>query len=149
MSNVDPNRRPSNAGRYLFLFLFGLALGAIGVVMLMRTWEGRKTWQDKWHGAAMQVMQAHMGTLGANLEQNRCNATDTLPHLKALRTIGDDLEPAFPDLRDDQRFVTAASNFRSKADALLASPPLNCPGVDAAMKQIGETCKGCHQDFRG
>ena len=27
MSNVDPNRKPSNLGRYLFLFLFGLADG--------------------------------------------------------------------------------------------------------------------------
>ena len=46
MSNVDPNRRPSNFGRYVFLFLLGLALGAIGVVMLLRTLESRKTPQD-------------------------------------------------------------------------------------------------------
>ena len=34
-------------------------------------------------------------------------------------------------------------------DAALASPPLDCRGVDATLKQVGEACKTCHQDFRG
>ena len=34
-------------------------------------------------------------------------------------------------------------------DGLLATPPLGCPGVEAAIKQIGVACKACHQDFRG
>jgi cytochrome c556 len=30
----------------------------------------------------------------------------------------------------------------------LSSPPLNCVGVGATLKDVGGNCKACHQDFR-
>ena len=146
MSSVDPNRRPSNAGRYLFLLILGLVLGVVATVMAMRALEQRK---DHFPEALMQVQQWHMGQLKGDMEQNRCNATDVLPHLQALRVSANDLEAAFPDLRDDARFKTAASAMRAAADKAIANPPLTCEGVGAAMKSVGEACKACHQDFRG
>ena len=146
MSAVDPNRRPSNAGRYLFLLILGLVLGVVATVMAMRALEQRK---DHFPEALMQVQQWHMGQLKGDMEQNRCNATDVLPHLQALRLSANDLEAAFPDLRDDARFKTAASAMRAAADKAVANPPLTCEGVGAAMKSLGESCKACHQDFRG
>lgn len=134
-----------NAARYFFLFLIGLTVGTVGTVMAMRALDARK---DKFPSGVMQVQQWHLGQLKANLEQNRCNATDTLPHLLALRTMADDIEPAFPDLRDDERFGKAASALRATLDAARASPPLNCAGVGTTLEDIGTTCKACHQDFR-
>ena len=132
--------------RYFFLFLVGLVAGVIGTVMAMRAWDAR---QDHFHKGVMHVQQWHFGQLKANVEQNRCAATDTLPHLQALRTMANDIEPAFPDLRDDERFTKASSQLRAALDDTLASPPLNCAGVGTAMGKIGEACKACHQDFRG
>ena len=146
MSSIDPNRKPSNASRYLFLLLLGVVLGVIATVMLMRAWQAR---QDPFPDALMHVQQWHMGQLKADMEQNRCNATDILPHLQALRMTSNDLDAAFPDLRDDQRFTTASSAMRAAMDKAIANPPLTCEGLGAAMKDIGQTCKGCHQDFRG
>ena len=132
--------------RYFFLFLVGLVAGVICTVMAMRALEARK---DPFHESVMHVQQWHLGQLKANTEQNRCNATDTLPHLQALRTMADDIEPAFPDLRDDERFTKAASQLRAALDSARANPPLNCAAVGAAMQEIGAACKACHQDFRG
>ena len=140
--------KPSVASRYLFVFLIGLVIGAIAVVMMLRTIEARKTWQDRFPEAAMDVMQAHMAQLKASTEANRCSATDTLPHLQALRTIANDIEPAFGDMREDARFSKHASTLRATLDATLASPPLNCAGVTVAAGKIGDACKACHQDFR-
>lgn len=149
MSNPDPkpaSARPSNAGRYLFLVILGLVVGAVATVMLLRALEARK---DHFPGAVMEVQGWHMGQLKAAMEQNRCNATDVLPHLQALRTMGNDLEPAFPDLRDDERFRTAAAGMRAAADKAIASPPLGCESLAATMKSLGDSCKACHRDFRG
>ena len=132
--------------RYFFLFLVGLVAGVICTIMAMRALEARK---DPFHESVMHVQQWHMGQLKSNTEQNRCNATDTLPHLQALRTMADDIEPAFPDLRDDERFTKAASQLRAALDSARANPPLNCAGIGAAMQEIGAACKACHQDFRG
>jgi len=132
--------------RYFFLFLVGLVAGVVCTVMAMRALEARK---DHFPDSVMQVQQWHMGQLKANMDHNRCNATDTLPHLQALRTMADDIEPALPDLRDDERFAKAASQLRAALDSARANPPLNCAGVGAAMKEIGAACKACHQDFRG
>ena len=145
MSSTDPNRRPSNAGRYLFLMLLGLVLGAIATVMVLRALDQRR---DPFPEALMYVQQWHMDQLKADMEQNRCNATDVLPHLQALRMTSNDLEAAFPGLKEDQRFGVASSAMRATMDKAVANPPLTCEGVGAAMKSIGEGCKGCHQDFR-
>lgn len=146
MSSIDPNRKPSNASRYLFLLLLGVVLGVIATVMLMRAWQAR---QDPFPHALMHVQQWHMGQLKADIEQNRCDATDALPHLQALRTSAIDLDAAFPGLADDARFKTASAAMRAATDKAVAAPPLTCEGLGATMKALGEGCKGCHQDFRG
>lgn len=135
----------SNASRYLFLFLIGLAVGILGTVMAMRAIDAR---QDHFPGSVMEVQAWHMAQLKAATQQNRCAATDTLPHLQALRTMADDIEPAFADLQDDARFTKAASQLRAALDQARANPPLNCAGVERAMQDIGGACKACHQDFR-
>ncbi len=134
-----------NASRYFFLFLIGLVAGVIGTVMAVRALDARK---DHFPDSLMQVQQWHLGQLKANIDQNRCTATDTLPHLQALRTTGSDLEAAFPGLRDDARFSQAASRFRGTLDDALTSPPLSCAGVGATAQKLDEDCKACHQDFR-
>lgn len=148
-SGTTPVRKPpSAAAKYLFVFAIGLVLGMIAIVMLLRSLESRKTWQDHYPHAVMHLLSAQTAQLRANAEANRCNPTDTLPFLQSLRSLGNDLEPAFPDLREDQRYAAHASHFRATLDAALASPPLGCEGVAQAAKQVGEACKACHQDFR-
>lgn len=154
--NDDKSKRPTDGGtpgksgnaamRYLFLFLLGLAIGIIGTVMALRALEARK---DHFPDSVMHVMAAHSGMLSQNIKQNRCAATDTIPHLQALRTMAGDIETAFgTDYSDIKRFVEHASDLRAALDDSLANPPLNCPGASAAMESIGEACKACHQDFR-
>ncbi|WP_149194005.1 cytochrome c [Luteimonas suaedae] len=142
----NTGRKPSAAGRYLFLFLLGLVAGVVATVMIVRAIQARA---DRFPDSVMQVQQWHLGQLRSRVEENRCSATDLLPHLRALRTMSDDLEPAFPKLRDDKRFAQHASHLRATLDAALASPPLHCAGLGATAKEIGEACSGCHRDFRG
>lgn len=143
--STTPAPKSSNASRYLFLFLIGLVIGVVATVMALRAINARK---DHFHEAVMHVQQWHVKQLKTNVEQNRCGATDTLPHLQTLRTLANDLEPAFPDLREDQRFAQHASQMRAALDGALAAPPMNCPGVTAVVGKVGEACKACHQDFR-
>lgn len=144
-----PERKPpSAASRYLFVFLLGLVIGVVVLVMLLRTLESRKTWRDHYPDALMHVLAAQSAQMRDNAGANRCSPTDTLPHLQSLRSLGNDFERAFPDLRDDQRFVQHAAHFRGTLDAALASPAAGCAGVQKAAASIGDACKACHQDFR-
>ena len=43
----------------------------------------------------------------------------------------------------------SSDQIDAAADKAVANPPLTCEGVGAAMKSLGESCKACHQDFRG
>jgi cytochrome c556 len=144
-SSPSPSRS-TQARRYLAMFLVGLVVGAIATTMAIRAIEAR---QDHFDDAVMQVQQWHVNQLAGNIKRNRCSATDTLPHLRTLRALADDLEPAFPDLRDDARFAEHASRMRASLDTALASPPMSCPGLGAAVQNVREACKACHQDFRG
>ena len=144
----DPNStapRSSKASRYLSMFLLGLVIGIVATVMAMRALDARK---DHFPGSVMQVQQWHLTSLGNNVKQNRCGPTDTLPHLQALRTMANDIEPAFPGLADDKRLIDHASAMRASLAAALANPPLACAGVGAVTAKVGDGCKACHQDFR-
>lgn len=140
--------RKGQGGRYLFLFLLGLVIGVVATVMVLRAIESRKTIQDQLPHAVMHLQAWHLGKLDAAGEQSRCNAADTLPHLQALRTTVDDIEPAFPALAEDQRFVKHVSQLRSALNQALASPPRNCEALDKTVATIGQACKSCHQAFR-
>lgn len=146
--SIPPATASSAAMRYLFLFLLGLVVGIVAVTMVLRAIEARKTTQDYFPRAIMRVLDAHTGMLEQSAQANRCAAADVVPQLQALRTLANDIEPAFGDLREDARFARHASNLRAVLDGALASPPLNCAGVGAALTQIGQACKACHQDFR-
>ncbi len=145
-SSALPPDKPSSAMRYLFLFLIGLVMGVVATVMAMRAIDSRT---DHYPEAVMTVMQAHVTQLKASTDANRCAATDVLPHLESLRTVANDIEVAFKDEADDERFAKHASALRATLDGARASPPLNCAGVIKAAEKINADCKACHQDFRG
>jgi hypothetical protein len=149
MSDPKPHPRGAshgNGARYLALLLLGLVVGAICTVMAMRALEAR---QDQFPGSIMHVQQWHFGQLRNAVEQNRCSASDSLPHLEALRVMANDLEPAFPDLRDDKRFIDSSSQLRGVLDVALATRPADCTALGETTAAIGQACKACHQDFRG
>ncbi|MET0327799.1 MAG: hypothetical protein ABW163_03410 [Luteimonas sp.] len=146
---ATPPRPPSSAAGYLVVFAIGLLVGLVVVVVLLRTLDARKTWQDRYPTALMQLYQAQMAQLSGNLASNRCASSDVLPHLQTMRALSNDLEAAFPDLRDHRGFVAHAAGTRRTLDAALATPPADCAGLRTTIDAIGETCGACHQDMRG
>lgn len=136
--------KQSHASRYLFLFLLGLIVGGFATVMILRAVQAR---QDPFPDSLMHVLNKQAGQLKQNVEQNRCVATDALPRLQTLRALGNDLELAFPGLRDDARFGQHASAFRATLDTALAGPPQDCQGLSTTVASIQDACKACHQDF--
>ena len=138
-------RKSSAASRYLVVLLLGLVLGVIATVMSLRALEARK---DHFPGSVMTVQSWHMGKLRGNVETNRCNPTDTIPHLQTLRRMGDDVDFAFPDLAADERFSRHSANFRAVLDAAQANPPLSCESLGKTIGDIGGQCKACHDDFK-
>ena len=148
-SASPPPRAPSPAAGYLVVFAIGLLVGVVLIVVMLRTFDARKTWQDRYPAALMQLYQAQMAQLSGDLDSNRCAVSDALPHLQTMRALSDDLEPAFPDLRDHRGFVAHADDARRTLDAALASPPKDCAGLHMTIDSIGDTCSACHQDMRG
>lgn len=143
---MSDSPRQGNGTRYLFMLLLGLVLGIVATVMALRALEARK---DRFPRSVMQVQQWHLGRLRASIDQNRCGANDALPHLQSLREMANDIEPAFPGLSDDQRFAGTSSQLRADLDAALSNPPTDCAALTGVVQTIGQSCKACHQDFRG
>jgi len=138
-------RSPSAAYRYLFMALLGLLVGIIATVMLMRALQARR---DPFPHSLMHVMARQAEFLAQSQKANRCTVSDTLPRLQSLRALSNDLEAAFPSLRDDRRFATHAREIRAGLDQALAAPPSDCASLATINARIGEDCKACHQDFR-
>jgi len=148
-SATPPPRTPPSAAGYLVVFAIGLLVGVVLIVVMLRTFDARKTWQDRYPAALMQLYQAQMAQLSGNLESNRCEPSDTLAHLQTMQALSNDLEPAFPDLRDHRGFVAHAADTRRTLDRALAALPADCASLRATIDSVGETCSACHQDMRG
>jgi len=142
---TPPSRRPSPAARYLVVFVVGLFAGVMCAVMLLRALQAR---QDPFPDAVMNVMAHQTFALKTSTTANRCTTSDTLPRLQSLRAMANDLEAAFPGLREDQRFAGAASALRATLDGAITTPPADCTQITAVLEKIGEDCRACHQDFR-
>lgn len=134
----------SNASRYVFLFLFGLAVGVAISVFAQRVIKAR---QDRFPDSIMQVMEKQFSLLGDNIKANRCGIADTLPRLQVLRAVGNDIEIAFPELAEDARFRDHVSRLRSDLDEAIAAAPAGCSAARKARAKAVAGCKACHQDF--
>ncbi|MGB3392670.1 MAG: hypothetical protein WA956_05100 [Stenotrophomonas sp.] len=141
----NPSRTQSSASRYLIVLILGLLIGVVATVMSMRAIQAR---QDPFPDSLMQVMARQSQLLGESLKQNRCTINDSTPRLQSLRALANDLELAFPSLRDDARFQQHASRFRASLNDALANPPADCATLAVVAEQVGKDCKACHQDFR-
>ncbi|UNK41127.1 hypothetical protein MNO14_09025 [Luteimonas sp. S4-F44] len=139
---------PSAAARYAVVFVLGLVVGVFALVVVLRALESRRDWQDHYPSALMRLYQAHMAGLEAAVDTGRCPQAGSAAHLRALRLLSDDLEPAFPDLRDHRGFSAHADAARRALDAALATPPTDCAQLRVAVDAVGETCGGCHRDLR-
>jgi hypothetical protein len=140
---------PSSAAGYLVVFVIGLLVGVLLIVVMLRTFDARKTWQDRYPAALMHLYQAQLAQLSGNLASNSCAPNDTLARLQTMRALSNDLEPAFPDLREHRGFVAHAEQARRTLDAALAAQPADCASLRTTIDSIGETCGACHQDMRG
>jgi len=136
--------KESNASRYLFLFLLGLAVGMVVTVFMLRAIKAR---QDPFPDSVMQVMEKQFSLLDDNIKANRCMATDTLPRLQMLRAVSNDIEIAFPDLAEDTLFKKHAGQLRTNLETVIAAGPTDCNATRAARAKAVEACKACHQDF--
>ncbi|AER56575.1 hypothetical protein [Pseudoxanthomonas spadix] len=134
----------SQTSRFLFIFILGLLVGAVATVIAMRWLQER---QDPFPHSVMHVMSKQTDVLKQNLTANRCTASDAMPRLQTLRAVANDLETAFPDLAEDQRFVSHAGQLRATLDGALSAPPVGCPDAKATLAKVGEACKACHDDF--
>ena len=131
--------------RQLILLLIGLAVGSATTLIGMNYLRQGTAYPN----GVMAVMAAQMKYLDGAVKQNRCAATDTIPHVRTLRAMANDLEMAFPGIADDSRFKTHTSQFRADLDAALSAPPTDCAAAGALVEKVGTDCKACHQDFRG
>lgn len=141
----EPRRTQPAAARYLIVLILGLLIGVVATVMLMRALQAR---QDPFPGSLMHVLSKQAQLLGESQKQNRCTVNDSTPRLQTLRALSNDLDLAFPSLRDDQRFQQHASTFRATLNDALANVPGDCAGLAKVTEQLGSNCKACHQDFR-
>lgn len=138
-------RPASNASRYLFVLIAGLLVGIVATVMVVRAIQQR---QDPFPDSLMQVMAKQSQLLGQSQKQARCTAEEVVPRLQTMRYLTNDLDHAFPGLRDDSRFQGHAGKLRSTLNEALSNPPADCNALAELTQNIGSDCKACHQDFR-
>lgn len=143
--NASPPRRPSTAYRYLFVLCLGLLIGLIATVTVGRTLQARR---DPFPDSLMQVMQRQSELLLQAQQQNRCSLADSVPRLQALRLLSNDLDLAFPGLKDSAQFQQHASQLRGNLNTALAAPPSNCAALARVVETLQSDCRACHQDFR-
>lgn len=145
MNQPAPPRRHSAAYRYLLVGVLGLLVGLVATIMVARAIQAR---QDPFPDALMHVMNRQVQLLHDAQAQNRCSLADSVPRLQTLRSLSNDVDLAFPTLKDSQGFQQHASRLRATLNQALAAPPADCIAMGKLVEKIQSDCQACHQDFR-
>ncbi len=130
--------------RYALLIVLGLVIGIAGTVAAMNARNSGPHLPE----SLMHMQTFHVRALNKNIEQKRCAISDSLPHLQALRALSNDIEPIFLPIEKEQDFRQKASDMRASLDALLATPPADCPAARTGLSRVERSCKACHDEFR-
>lgn len=98
------------------------------------------------------------GTYNANDVKIAAEAIKAAAHTKPETLFGEGTDKsskykveALPEVwLDREKFVKAADNLRTAADALVVAVESGDKGkVTAAFGNVGKSCKACHDDFKG
>ena len=146
MNDTSPPRNGNSFGKYFFMMLLGLVIGAFGAVYALNALNSNP--QSQYQHGIMHVMGHNMGQLKQNVAATKCNASDTIPRVQAINMMARDIEGAFPKVADDAAFVKAAGDLRTATNNVLSAPPQTCDGVNQSMREIGLACEGCHSKFK-
>lgn len=113
----------------------------------------------KYRRNVMKAVAGHMGASGAIVQGKVNYKGDLADHAKALQALMRDIPGLFPKDSDfgETNALDAVWSKRAEFDkrakdagAKAAAFAKAAQGGDAgaAFKALGETCKGCHKDFR-
>lgn len=128
--------------RAALLIVLGLVIGVLGTVFAMKALRQR----DPFPQAVMSVMAHHMGALSGSVKAQRCDATQSRDHLLRLQSTAGDIPSAFAG--EEPHFLDAAGKLRSAIQGAVQASPVDCAGLAAAIKPIGDACQSCHEQYR-
>lgn len=130
--------------RYLIVFLIGLLAGSVLAWTAAHTLDLRHAYPK----AVMVVMQHHYQALRRNLAQGDCNPADSARRLQRLHAAVEEMPEAFADRFDQAEFEKRYADLRRTVAASAQPSQAGCNAFNAAVRDVGEQCQACHQQFR-
>jgi hypothetical protein len=132
--------------RIIGLILLGFVIGIFATVATLNALRQGTAFPR----GVMAVKGYHMNKLRDAVTAEPCAADEAGRHLRTLRVLAADIEPAFlPDGMSDPTFSRYAAQMGERIDNLLEMlPTADCPTLRTAFGDIGDGCKACHRDYR-
>ncbi|MGI9625916.1 MAG: c-type cytochrome [Longimicrobiales bacterium] len=151
-----------NAGTWKVGLLALIAFAAQGSVQALNAQDDDPPPASAYRTALMQSMRHHVGALRALVGGDVPYEGHVAHHAEAVAGIAAMAGDAFPegtggegtrastDIWDNwDDFLTQYSALRTAADALSAGAQAgDMSAVEAALSDVGSTCRGCHQPYR-
>ncbi len=116
----------------------------------------------KYRQSIMKAMSGHNGAISMMVRGKAGKPDNLASHVQALVNLKDEVNSLFnegSDLEDAKAlpaiwenadaFADAIENFEAAVEAFseVASDG-DMQAIDAAQREVGKACKGCHEDFR-
>lgn len=130
--------------RALLLFAFGLVIGALAAHTVGHTLRLRHAYTR----GVMSVMQHHVAVLHKTVRSRQCPAHAADHDLTVMRTMANEIGPAFGNV-GDAHFTDLAKRLKtSLGDAKLKASTPGCAALAASLQDIGQRCDACHREYR-
>ena len=110
----------------------------------------------------MKALSGHNGAITMMVRGKAGDPDNLASHVQALVNLKDEFDSLFnegSDLEDDRAlpaiwdntdaFADAIENFEAAVEAFSeVANGGDMQAIDAAQREVGKACKGCHEDFR-
>lgn len=139
------------------------SLGAVLLLGSLSTFSAENNARDlaKYREEVMEANSAHAAAANAILQGKVPFKDQLADHARALESLNKDIAALFPpgsEVKDSRalpavwskraEFEKAAKDAREKSAAFARAVTANDPQVAARFKELSESCKACHKDFR-
>lgn len=115
----------------------------------------------KYRQSIMKALSGHNGAIRLIVAGKAGDPDKLADHIAAIASLAAEVDAVFPagsNLEDDESlpliwedaegFAEAVARFEEAAGALHGATGGAMQDIDAAHREMGKACKGCHEDFR-
>jgi hypothetical protein len=130
--------------KWILVLFVGLFAGSVVSFSVTNVWLKKNAYPK----GVMALTQYHFSELRKNLSIKDCAIQKSAWHLQRLHLALEEIPEAFPMHQEHIAFQARFQKILELSQSSPNKPLINCVILNDTVRELGEQCNACHQQFQ-